>query len=86
METIIILFIISMMEIAYERNHTHELRYTQFPSMISPVTGLYRPTQMASSIFCGFIAQLVRASHRYREVMGLNPVEALNFSHLQAIA
>ena len=39
-----------------------------------------------SSIFCGFIAQLVRASHRYREVMGSNPVEALNFSGLQAIA
>ena len=27
----------------------------------------------------GFIAQLVRASHRYREVTGSNPVEALNF-------
>ena len=25
----------------------------------------------------GFIAQLVRASHRYREVTGLNPVEVL---------
>ena len=28
----------------------------------------------------GFIAQLVRASHRYREVTGWNPVEVLNFS------
>ena len=28
----------------------------------------------------GFIAQLVRASHRYREVTGSNPVEVLNFS------
>ena len=28
----------------------------------------------------GFIAQLVRESHRYREVKGLNPVEVLNFS------
>ena len=28
----------------------------------------------------GFIAQLVRASHRYREVTGSNPVEILNFS------
>ena len=28
----------------------------------------------------GFIAQLVRASHRYREVTGSNPVEALTFS------
>ena len=27
----------------------------------------------------GFIAQLVRASHRYREVTGSNPVEVLNF-------
>ena len=28
---------------------------------------------------CGFIAQLVRALHRYREVMGPNPLEVLNF-------
>ena len=28
----------------------------------------------------GFIAQLVRASHRYREVTGSNHVEVLNFS------
>ena len=28
----------------------------------------------------GFIAQLVRASHRYREVTGSIPVEVLNFS------
>ena len=28
----------------------------------------------------GFIAQLVRASHRYREVTGSNPIEVLNFS------
>ena len=27
----------------------------------------------------GFIAQLVRASHRYREVTGSNPVEILTF-------
>ena len=27
----------------------------------------------------GFIAQLVRASHQYREVMGSNPVEVLTF-------
>ena len=30
--------------------------------------------------FSGFIAQLVRASHRYREVTGSNPVEVLTFS------
>ena len=40
---------------------------------------------MATSIFRGFIAQLVRPLHRYREVMGSNPVEALNFSGLQPI-
>ena len=28
----------------------------------------------------GFIGQLVRASHRYREVTGSNPVEVLTFS------
>ena len=28
----------------------------------------------------GFIAQLVRASHRHREVTGSNPVEVLTFS------
>ena len=28
----------------------------------------------------GFIVQLVRASHRYREVTGSNPVEVLTFS------
>ena len=28
----------------------------------------------------GFIAQLVRASHRYREVTGSNPVEVLTIS------
>ena len=28
----------------------------------------------------GFIAQLVRASHRYHEVTGSNPVEVLAFS------
>ena len=28
----------------------------------------------------GFIAQLVRASHRYRKVTGLNPVEVLIWS------
>ena len=35
----------------------------------------------------GFIAQLVRASHRYREVTGSNPVWGLDFfRHLYAIA
>ena len=30
-------------------------------------------------IISGFMAQLVRASHRYREVTGSNPFEVLNF-------
>ena len=42
--------------------------------------------EIACEIFCGFIAQLVRASQRYREVMGSNPVEAMNISGSQAIA
>ena len=29
---------------------------------------------------CGFIARLVRASHRHCEVTGSNPVQVLNFS------
>ena len=41
---------------------------------------------MASSIFRGFAAKLVRASHRYSVVMSSNPVDALNVSGLQAIA
>ena len=34
----------------------------------------------AFSAISAFIAQLVRASHRHREVTGSNPVEVLNFS------
>ena len=33
---------------------------------------------VASVILSGFIARLVRASRRYREVTGSNPVEVLN--------
>ena len=39
--------------------------------------------EMFHILNCGFqifIAQLVRASHRYREVTGSNPVEVLTFS------
>ena len=36
--------------------------------------------QMTSSQCSGFIAQLLRASHLYREVTGSNPVEVLTFS------
>ena len=31
-----------------------------------------------------FVVQLVRASHRYHEVKGSNPVEVLNFFRLLA--
>ena len=35
---------------------------------------------LSDSNVSGFIAQLIKASHRYREVTGSNPVEVLNFS------
>ena len=41
------------------------------------ITGPLEPTNHHVS---GFIAQLVRASQRNREVTGSNPVEVLNFS------
>ena len=37
-------------------------------------------TSHPASNVSGFIAQLVRASHRYREVTGSYPVEVLTFS------
>ena len=40
------------------------------------VTGSLEPAPNVS----GFIAQLVRASHRYREGRGSNPLEVLTFS------
>ena len=43
------------------------------------LTGLLEPTWPAPNVN-GFIAQLVKASHRYREVTGSNPVEVLNYS------
>ena len=33
---------------------------------------------------CGFIARLVRASHRHFEVTGSNPIQVLNFSDFSA--
>ena len=65
--------------------------YDSFDMQISSMTssffmGLYRPTQMTSSVFCGFIAQLVRASQRYRKVITSNLVEVLNFSSSQSFA
>ena len=40
-----------------------------------PATSRYRCDALTN--VSGFIAQLVRASHRYREVAGSNPVEVL---------
>ena len=49
-----------------------------------------KPLTLSVATVSGFIAQLVRASHRNREVTGSNPVEVLNFSgfstQLQKIA
>ena len=44
--------------------------------------GLIRTHKWLAPNISGFIAQLVRASHWYREVTGSNPVEVLNFSGL----
>ena len=45
---------------------------------------VYKPEKVRTSTgsvkLSGFIAQLVRASHRYREVTGSNPVEVLTLS------
>ena len=41
--------------------------------------GLIRTHKWPAPNVSGFIAQLVRASHRYREVTGSNPVEVLIF-------
>ena len=43
-----------------------------FPYLYLPVPALFSPSRVTVS---GFKAQLVRASHRYREVTGSNPVE-----------
>ena len=42
--------------------------------------GLTRTHKWPAPNVSGFIAQLVRASHRYHEVTGSNPVEVLTFS------
>ena len=44
--------------------------------------GLIRTHKWPAPNVSGFIARLVRASHRYREVTGSNPVEVLTFSGL----
>ena len=42
--------------------------------------GLIRTHKWPAPNVSGFITQLLRASHRYREVRGWNPVEVLTFS------
>ena len=44
------------------------------------LTGTLQPTKWPAPNVSGFVAQLDRASHRYREVTGSNPVEVLQFS------
>ena len=51
-----------------------QLHFTSIPH------GLIRTHKWPAPNVSGFIAQLVRASHRYREVLGSNPVEVLTFS------
>ena len=41
--------------------------------------GLVRTHKWSTPNVSGFIAQLVRVPHQYREVKGSNPVEVLNF-------
>ena len=54
--------------------HIHICYFTFIPH------GRMRIQKWPAPNVCGFIAQLVRASHRYCEVTGSNPVEVLNFS------
>ena len=46
----------------------------------SILQGFIRTHKWPAPNVSGFIAQLVRASHRYHEVTGSNPVEVLTFS------
>ena len=50
--------------------------------------GLIRTHKWPASNVSGFITQLVRALHQYREVMGSNPADVLTFSgfYIYAIA
>ena len=49
---------------------------------IHSITGTCVPRGDLALNVSGFIAQLVKASHRYREVTGWKPVEVLNFFRL----
>ena len=61
----------SYMNCGYEVKWSYDLRSYH---------GTIRTHKWPAPNVSGFIAQLVRASHRNREVTGLNPVEVLYFS------
>ena len=54
--------------------------YETFYILNSILNGLIRTHKWPVPKVSGFIAKLVRASHRYREVTGSNPVKVLSFS------
>ena len=64
--------------------HIHSSDVSDFKCFIYHFTsilhGLIRTHKWPAHIVSSFIAQLVRVSHRYREVTGSNPVEVLTFS------
>ena len=68
----IIAYLISKSAVQYMKYFIHH--FTLIPH------GLIRTHKWPAPNVSGFIAQLVRASHRYREVTGSNPVEVLTFS------
>ena len=64
----------------YEMNHIYELQISFHPLFI-PHGNIGTHKWPAPNV-SGFIAQLVRASHRCHEVTGSKPVEVLNFVRL----
>ena len=60
--------------------HSVYVLKTLHSSIYETFHGLIRTYKWPASNVSGFVAQLVRASHRYCEVGGSNPVEAFTFS------
>ena len=61
--------------------NTFKALYSVTPTYLNELTYLFRQAYFKTFLnVSGFISQLVRASHRYREVTGSNPAEVLNFS------
>ena len=71
------------MIVAYliSKSAVHYTKYFIY-HVTSILHGLIRTHKLPAPSVSGFIAQLVRASHQYREVTGWNPVEVLTFSGL----